>query len=250
MLSILLFAVVFLFPLYWIVTMAFKPQDEWQPATASTGYRTNPTLENFKTIFGRGTETGLLRGGADRRHELDREQPRRCDRRDAPRTARRDASRPTGSRATARAAGCCHSRSCSCACSRRSRSSSRCCSCTSYLELVDTLHRAHLDLRRGHLPVRRVADAELLPGGTSRDRGGGDRGRLHASGAHSSRPCCRRCKGGLAATALFVFILNWSDFLIALVLTAEQRRDRPRLPERAAVRLGRARSTDLRRRSD
>ncbi len=26
-------------------------------------------------------------------------------------------------------------------------------------------------------------------------------------------------KGGLAATALFVFILNWSDFLIALVLT-------------------------------
>jgi len=28
-------------------------------------------------------------------------------------------------------------------------------------------------------------------------------------------------KGGLAATALFVFILNWSDFLIALVMTQE-----------------------------
>ncbi len=28
-------------------------------------------------------------------------------------------------------------------------------------------------------------------------------------------------KGGLAATALFVFILNWSDFLIALVLTRQ-----------------------------
>ena len=28
-------------------------------------------------------------------------------------------------------------------------------------------------------------------------------------------------KGGLAATALFVFILNWSDFLIALVLTSQ-----------------------------
>lgn len=26
-------------------------------------------------------------------------------------------------------------------------------------------------------------------------------------------------KGGLAATALFVFILNWSDFLVALLLT-------------------------------
>jgi multiple sugar transport system permease protein len=29
-------------------------------------------------------------------------------------------------------------------------------------------------------------------------------------------------RGGLAATALFVFILNWSDFLIALVLTADK----------------------------
>ena len=28
-------------------------------------------------------------------------------------------------------------------------------------------------------------------------------------------------KGGLAATALFVFILNWSDFLIALVMTQD-----------------------------
>jgi multiple sugar transport system permease protein len=26
-------------------------------------------------------------------------------------------------------------------------------------------------------------------------------------------------KGGLASTALFVFILNWSDFLVALLLT-------------------------------
>jgi multiple sugar transport system permease protein len=26
-------------------------------------------------------------------------------------------------------------------------------------------------------------------------------------------------KGGIASTALFVFILNWSDFLIALILT-------------------------------
>ena len=29
-------------------------------------------------------------------------------------------------------------------------------------------------------------------------------------------------KGGLAATALFVFILNWSDFLIALVMTQDK----------------------------
>jgi multiple sugar transport system permease protein len=34
-------------------------------------------------------------------------------------------------------------------------------------------------------------------------------------------------KGGLAATALFVFILNWSDFLIALVMTQDRAKTAP-----------------------
>ncbi len=34
-------------------------------------------------------------------------------------------------------------------------------------------------------------------------------------------------KGGLAATALFVFILNWSDLLIALVMTQDKTRTAP-----------------------
>src|SRR5262249_5467521 len=34
-------------------------------------------------------------------------------------------------------------------------------------------------------------------------------------------------KGGLAATALFVFILNWSDFLIALVMTTPRTETAP-----------------------
>ena len=34
-------------------------------------------------------------------------------------------------------------------------------------------------------------------------------------------------RGGLATTALFVFILNWSDFLIALVLTSEKTQTAP-----------------------
>lgn len=34
-------------------------------------------------------------------------------------------------------------------------------------------------------------------------------------------------KGGLATTALFVFILNWSDFLIALVLTGSETQTAP-----------------------
>ena len=42
--------------------------------------------------------------------------------------------------------------------------------------------------------------------------------------------------GGLAATALFVFILNWSDFLIALVLTNTQGRDCARVPEQRCSR--------------
>jgi multiple sugar transport system permease protein len=36
-----------------------------------------------------------------------------------------------------------------------------------------------------------------------------------------------QAKGGLAATALFVFILNWSDFLIALVMTQDRAKTAP-----------------------
>jgi multiple sugar transport system permease protein len=36
-----------------------------------------------------------------------------------------------------------------------------------------------------------------------------------------------QAKGGLAATALFVFILNWSDFLIALVMTQDKAKTAP-----------------------
>jgi multiple sugar transport system permease protein len=34
-------------------------------------------------------------------------------------------------------------------------------------------------------------------------------------------------RGGLAATALFVFILNWSDFLIALVMSQNNAKTAP-----------------------
>jgi multiple sugar transport system permease protein len=36
-----------------------------------------------------------------------------------------------------------------------------------------------------------------------------------------------QAKGGLAATALFVFILNWSDFLIALVMSQDRAQTAP-----------------------
>ncbi|MCC6223125.1 MAG: carbohydrate ABC transporter permease [Thermoleophilia bacterium] len=43
----------FLFPVYWMVTMAFKPQPEWAPTTGDTyWFPDTPTFGNFKRIFG------------------------------------------------------------------------------------------------------------------------------------------------------------------------------------------------------
>jgi multiple sugar transport system permease protein len=49
---VLVLALAFFFPVYWVFTMAFKPYVEW---TAAAGkiywYPNNPTLDNFRTIF-------------------------------------------------------------------------------------------------------------------------------------------------------------------------------------------------------
>ena len=220
MLSILLFAVVFLFPLYWIVTMAFKPQDEWQPVDGDYWRPHDWTLENYKKIFGRRNGDRVLRGGADRRHELDREQPRLCDRRDDPRNAR----------GTLTAYGI-----------ARYRAGGPFLPFQilqlrmfppiaivipllimySYLELVDTYIGLILIYGAVTFPFvvwlmrsffqevpREIAEAAIVDG-------------CSQWGAFF-KAVLPQVRGGLAATALFVFILNWSDFLLALVLTAEK----------------------------
>ncbi len=49
---------VFLFPVYWTVTMAIKPADEWTPTTGKTYWIPDqPTFDNFRRIFG-GTPGG------------------------------------------------------------------------------------------------------------------------------------------------------------------------------------------------
>jgi multiple sugar transport system permease protein len=49
---------IFLFPVYWTVTMAFKPADEWTPTSGKTYWVPDqPTLDNFRRIFG-GTPGG------------------------------------------------------------------------------------------------------------------------------------------------------------------------------------------------
>jgi multiple sugar transport system permease protein len=50
---IALVVVVFLFPVYWTATMAFKPQQEWTSSGGQIYWAPeNPTLGNFRRIFG------------------------------------------------------------------------------------------------------------------------------------------------------------------------------------------------------
>lgn len=64
---ILVLAVLFFFPVYWIFTMAFKPYTEW---TAAAGkifwFPNNPTLDNFRTIFSRQLDMNPIAGTAIR----------------------------------------------------------------------------------------------------------------------------------------------------------------------------------------
>ena len=46
------FAVVFGFPLYWTVAMAFKPGPEWNPLGGVIWWPRQPTLANFETVLG------------------------------------------------------------------------------------------------------------------------------------------------------------------------------------------------------
>jgi multiple sugar transport system permease protein len=57
-LAILLFAALFAFPLYWVVTMSFKPLPEWNPPGKVYWVPENPTLENYQKILGVGGTGG------------------------------------------------------------------------------------------------------------------------------------------------------------------------------------------------
>jgi multiple sugar transport system permease protein len=50
--AILLIGATFGFPLYWTVTMAFKPVDEWNPPGKVYWFPHNPTVSNFTDILG------------------------------------------------------------------------------------------------------------------------------------------------------------------------------------------------------
>jgi multiple sugar transport system permease protein len=51
-LTIILIGALFAFPLYWVVTMSFKPLPEWNPPGKVYWWPDNPTLENYEKILG------------------------------------------------------------------------------------------------------------------------------------------------------------------------------------------------------
>jgi multiple sugar transport system permease protein len=65
-LAILLMAGTFGFPLYWTVTMSFKPQDEWNPPGKVFWYPHQPTVSNFTDILGIAHESNVFFSGRSR----------------------------------------------------------------------------------------------------------------------------------------------------------------------------------------
>jgi len=64
---VLFVAMLFLFPIYWMVTMAFKPYVEWTAAGGKIYWFPNhPTLDNFRTIFSKQLQMNPIAGTAIR----------------------------------------------------------------------------------------------------------------------------------------------------------------------------------------
>lgn len=210
----------FMFPLYWILTMAFKPQDEWTPVGHVYWVPGHWTLDNFRQIFGVAKSTGFFTA------------------------APTDASGPivhslvsaVGGTLLAMLVGTTTAYGVA-----RFRAGGKFLPFQilqlrmfppvaivipllimyAYLHLVDTYWGLILIygavtfpfvvwlMRSFFLEVpREIGEAAIVDGCTQ-------------WGAFF-KAILPQVRGGLAATALFVFILNWSDFLIALVLTSNK----------------------------
>ena len=226
-LAILLFALLYGFPLYWTVTMAFKPLNEWNPPVGIYWWPEEWTLNNFKAILGQETTGG---GVFD--------------------TGKQDSAIPyiqnsliaaTGGTLLALVVGVLAAYGIA-----RFRAGGSMLPFQIlqlrmfppiaiiipllfmfvYLQLWDTLWGLVILYGAVTFPFvvwlmrsffmevpREISDAAIVDGCTH-------------WGAFF-KVVLPQVKGGLAATALFVFILNWSDFLIALVMTQDRARTAP-----------------------
>jgi multiple sugar transport system permease protein len=225
-LAILLMAGTFGFPLYWTVTMSFKPQDEWNPPGKVFWYPHQPTVSNFTDILGIAHESSIFFSGRSRSaltpiyHSL---------------------IAAGGGTALALLVGIFAAYGIA-----RFRAGGRLLPFQIlqlrmfppiaiiipllfmwvYLDLWDTLQGLVILYAAVTFPFvvwlmrsffqevpREISEAAIVDGCTQ-------------WGAFF-KAVLPQAKGGLAATALFVFILNWSDFLIALVMTQDHSQTAP-----------------------
>ncbi len=226
-LTILLLALIYGFPLYWTITMAFKPLEEWNPPGTIYWWPENWTLDNFKAILGQET-TG---GGVFSQGKLDSAVP----------YIQNSLIAATGGTLFALVVGVLAAYGIA-----RFRAGGSMLPFQIlqlrmfppiaiiipllfmfvYLQLWDTLWGLIILYGAVTFPFvvwlmrsffqevpREISDAAIVDGCTH-------------WGAFF-KVVLPQVKGGLAATALFVFILNWSDFLIALVMTQDNARTAP-----------------------
>ena len=221
MLAIGVIGVGFMFPLYWLITMSFKPQAEWNPIGKTIWFPEHPTLDNYRNILGLTSQkTQFFQASST------------------------DASKPIIHSLVAAGGGTLLALLVGVFASygiARFRAGGRLLPfqilqlrmfppvaiiiplliMLAYLKLFDTYWGLWLVygaltfpfvvwLMRSFLQEvpREIGEAAIVDGCTQ-------------WGAFF-KAILPNVKGGLAATALFVFILNWSDFLIALVLTTEK----------------------------
>jgi multiple sugar transport system permease protein len=224
--TILLLAGIFGFPLYWTVTMSFKPQDEWNPPGKVYWIPQNPTVSNYTDILGIAQESNIFFSGRSR-----------------------SAIVPIEHSLIAAGFGTLLALAIGLFAAygiARFRAGGRLLPFQIlqlrmfppiaiiipllfmwvYLGLWDTLEGLIILYAAVTFPFvvwlmrsffqevpREVAEAAIVDGCTQ-------------WGAFF-KAVLPQVKGGLAATALFVFILNWSDFVIALVMTQDRAQTAP-----------------------
>lgn len=228
MLLVSLLLAFFLFPVYWTVTMAFKPQAEWAPTTGEVyWFPENPTLGNFKRVFDIGDVSGF---GFLAGTPLDAVPP-----------ITNSIVASVGGTLLALVVGTLAAYGIS-----RFRAGTKHLAFSilqmrmfppiaiilpilflfTYLKLYDTL-----------IGLILIYGAVTFPFVVWLMRSFFDEVPIEVSQAARVDGCSRwgafyktvlpLSRAGLATTALFVFILNWSDFLIALVLTNEGAKTAP-----------------------
>jgi multiple sugar transport system permease protein len=219
-LAILLLFAAFAFPLYWMITMSFKPQPEWNPTGQTIWWPQNPTWDNYKNVLGLTSQnTQFFQASST----------------DASQAIAHSLIAATGGTLIAMAVGVFAAFGIG-----RFRAGGRILPfqilqlrmfppvaiiiplliMLAYLSLVNTFWGLWLVYAAVTFPFvvwlmrsffqelpREIGEAAVVDGCTQ-------------WGAFF-KAVLPNVKGGLAATALFVFILNWSDFLIALVISGD-----------------------------